>query len=114
MIVGDRFNQRTTTPLFKVINWGKVIHTGSKSSCDVYISKRVIVDISCIVLLVKHIRIKYLAIDFKQNERWNTTNKRTSLRLLVVFHLSCLLGARARTSKQEDETPPTNVTQSVR
>ena len=54
MIVSKYLMQRTTTPLFKVINWGKVIHTGSKSSCDVYISKRVIVDISCIDLLVSN------------------------------------------------------------
>ena len=36
--------QRTTTPLFKVINWGKIIHTGSKSYFTLGISKRVVVE----------------------------------------------------------------------
>ena len=42
----------------------KLMHTASESYCNVYISKRDIVDISCIDMLVKNIRIKYLAIDF--------------------------------------------------
>ena len=81
--------QRTTTPLFKVINWGKVIHTGSKSSCDVYISKRAIVDISCIVLLVKNIRIEYYDIDFRHershDKRETITRVQTRIECGFVF-----------------------------
>ena len=44
----------------------KLMHTASESSCDVYISKRAIVDISCIDILVKNVRMKYCDIDFRR------------------------------------------------
>ena len=40
-------------------------HTDVKSYCNVYISKKDIVDISCINLLRKDIRIKYYDINFR-------------------------------------------------
>ena len=46
----------------------KLMHTASESYCNVYISKRAIVDISCIDLLVKNIRIKYYDVDFRRKQ----------------------------------------------
>jgi len=57
---------------------------------------------SCIGLLGKSIRIKYIDIDLKQRA-YNQESKKetTSLSLFWSLDCSCLLGARARTSKQE-------------
>ena len=50
----------------------KLMHTASESYCDVYISKRAIEDISCIVLLVKNIRMKYFTVDFERGHQMKT------------------------------------------
>ena len=44
----------------------KLMHTASESYCNVYISKRAIVDISCIGLQVRCIQIKYYDVNFKR------------------------------------------------
>ena len=77
-----------------------------------YISRRAIVDISCIDMLVKNIRIKYLDIEFKTKCVLTSSKQGKALqellrilRLLgVPFELySCLLGVRARTSASKSK-----------
>ena len=57
----------------------KLMHTASESYCNVYISKRAIVDISCIDMLVKNMWIKYLNIDFRRT--WTRTRVYVCIRI---------------------------------